>query len=459
MKKTAIRNFTEGPVFRHLITFALPLFLSNLLQAVYNVVDMIVVSHTIGKVGLSAVSVGGDILTLLTFLAMGFSSAGQIIIAQHIGAGREHRLGRIVGNLFTLLLGGSLLLSLITFWFRRKLLAVMNTPQEALGMALQYVTMCIIGLVFIYGYNVVSAILRGMGDSRHPFMFIATAAIVNLILDIVFIAGFHLQAFGAALATVIGQGVSFIWGLVFLIRNKEQFHLSFSGNDFKPDKEISLTILELGIPMAIKSASITVSKLFVDAAVNSYGLVASGVCGIEHKFGMVSNLCSNAINTAGSTMIGQNIGAEKYDRVSRIMGAAFSIVLTVSVFLSALFLFIPETMFAIFSSDPEILAACRQMVPLLVLLFFGSASRAPNNGLIDGSGNYKLNFAVALFDGIINRIGFAVLFGKVLGFGWIGYLYGDAVAGFTPFLIGAVYFLSGKWRTRKYIISKQNGDR
>ena len=454
MQKTVIRNFTDGSVFRHMIMFSLPLFLSNMLQAVYNIVDMIVVSHAIGKVGLSAVTVGGDILNLLTFLAMGFSSAGQVIIAQHIGAGRENRLGKIIGNLFTLLLGGALALSFITFWFRRKLLMLMNTPAEAAAMALQYVTMCIVGLVFIYGYNVVSAILRGMGDSKHPFMFIATAAIVNLILDVVFIMGFHMQAFGAALATVIGQGVSFIWGLIYLIRHRDQLNLSFDRANFVPDKEISALIFELGIPMAIKMAAITISKLFVDAAVNSYGLIASGACGIEHKFGMVSNLCSSAINTAGSTMIAQNIGAERYDRVPKIMGVAFSIVLSVSAFLSALFLLIPEAMFSIFSSDPEVLAACRQMVPLLILLFLGSASRSPNNGLIDGSGNYRLNFVVALFDGIINRIGFAILFGKIMGFGWIGYLYGDAVAGFTPFFIGMAYFLSGRWKTRKYIISK-----
>ena len=454
MTRTVTRNFTDGPVFRHLISFALPLFLSNLLQAVYNLVDMIVVSHAIGKIGLSAVSIGGDILNLLTFLAMGFSSAGQIIIAQHIGAGKQERLGRIIGNLFTMLIGGALVLSVITFWFRDSFLSMMNTPAEALGMAHSYVTMCIMGLVFIYGYNVVSAILRGMGDSRHPFMFVATAAIVNLILDIVFIVGLGMGAFGAALATVIGQGISFIWGLTYILRHKKELQISINRSDLVPDKDISITILKLGIPMAIKSAAITISKLYVDAAVNSFGLVASGAAGIEHKFGMIANLCSNAINTASSTMIGQNIGAEKYQRVPKIMGAAFSIVLAVSGFFSLLFLTVPHIMFSMFSSDPEVLDACMLMIPLLILLFFGSASRAPNNGLIDGSGNAKLNFAVALFDGIINRIGFAVLFGKVLGLGWIGYLYGDAVAGFTPFFIGIAYYLSGKWKTRKYIISR-----
>lgn len=446
------RNFTNGPVAKQMVIFAAPLFLSNLLQAIYNVVDMIVVGHVIGSVGLSAVSVGGDVQNLMTFLAMGFSNAGQIIIAQHIGAGQQEKVKRIVGNLFSILLGSAFVLSFVCFFLRKKMLLLMNTPQEAWDYALAYATTCMIGLVFIYGYNIVSAILRGMGDSKHPFMFIATAAIINLCLDLIFIIGLHMAVLGAALATVIGQGVSFIWGVIFLYRKRRELQLELELKDFIPDGYITGLLMKLGFPMAIKSAAIQVSKLFVNSSVNMYGVVASSASGIESKISMINNLVANAINVSCSTMIGQNIGAERYDRVKKILKTAYMITFSVCALFIMVLLCAPDILFTMFTQDQAVVEACRRMTLLLTLLFLGCAGRAPNNGLIDGSGNYKLNFAVALFDGIISRIGFALLFGNVLGMGWIGFLYGDAIAGFTPFVIGILYYISGTWKTRKYII-------
>lgn len=452
MKRELTTDFTQGSVSRQMVTFAFPLFLSNLLQAVYNMVDMIVVGHFVGKNGLSAVSIGGDVLNMLTFLAMGFSNAGQVIIAQHIGAGRRDRVGKIVGNLVTFLLSAAVAVSVLCFCIRGPILRWMNTPAPVWNYTMSYVTTCMLGLVFIYGYNVNSAILRGMGDSRHPFLFIATAAVANLALDLLFVVRFRWAAFGAALATVIGQGISFVWGTVFILRNREKLEITLDKSCFRPDREIGAVLLKLGVPMAIKSAAITFSKLFVDAWINSYGVVASSASGIESKLNIISNLFSNAVNMSGSTMIGQNIGAERYDRVPKIMRTAFFITVSIAAALSLVLVLAPKAVFGIFTSDADVLNASMQMLFLMVLIFFGSAARSPNNGLIDGSGNYKLNFAVALLDGIVNRIGFALLFGVVLDMGWIGFLYGDAVAGFTPLLIGGVYFLSGRWRTRNYII-------
>ena len=445
-------DLTEGSVSRKMLQFASPLFLSNLLQAVYNIVDMIVVGQVVGRVGLSAVAIGGDVLNLLTFIAMGFSNAGQVIIAQHIGAGRKEDTGRIIGTLLTFLLSAALILSVCAFVLRHVILRLLNTPQEAYTMALAYSTTCIFGLLFIYGYNMISAVLRGMGDSRHPFMFIATAALVNLVLDLLFIGVLHMAAFGAALATVIGQGVSCIWGFLFLIRNREKLGIRLQAQDIRLHKDILDILLGLGIPMAIKSAAIMISKLFVDSNINSYGVIASGAAGIEHKLNMISNLFNNAINVACSTMVGQNIGAEKYDRVSRTLATAGFITMGIAVSLSLILIIMPGALFRIFTQDTEVLAACGGMQFLLILLFAGGALRSPSNGLFDGSGNSKLNFAVALLDGIIARVGFALLFGRVLHMGWMGFLYGDAAAGFMPAVIAGIYYLSGRWKTNKYII-------
>ena len=173
MSDTQIRDFTRGSIPKQLFSFAWPLFLSNLLQVVYNMIDMMIVGNVLGKSGLSAVSVGGDVSNFLTFVAMGFSNAGQVLIARYIGARERHKLGKFVGTMSSFLISCAVFLSVVGLLFQKEILQVMNTPPEALEGALHYSGVCMAGLVFIYGYNIVSAILRGMGDSKHPFIFIA----------------------------------------------------------------------------------------------------------------------------------------------------------------------------------------------------------------------------------------------------------------------------------------------
>lgn len=439
-------DFTNGSVPKQMAKFALPLFVSNLLQAVYNMVDMIIVGQYVGKGGLSAVSVGGDVLNLLTFLAIGFSNAGQVIIAQHLGAGKQEKIGKIIGNLSLFLFCSAIVLSVMTFAVRGTILVWMNTPVEAWDYAYSYVTVCTLGLLFVYGYNIVSAILRGMGDSRHPFIFIAAAAIINLALDILFIAKCGMGAFGAALATVIGQGVSFFWGFIFILRNQKKLGVILGKDCLKIDGGIMHKLLALGCPMAIKNAAVMFSKLFVNSWINSYGVIASSAAGIYSKINIISNLFSNAVNMSASSMIGQNIGAGKYERVPKILRTAMGITVFIAIVLSLIIVTIPKVVFGMFTTDREVIKASMILIPMLCALFLGSALRAPSNGLIDGSGNYKLNFFAAFLDGIINRIGFALVFGLVIVKGWSGFLWGDVIAGFTPFVIGVIYYKSRKWK-------------
>ena len=214
--KTMVKDLTTGNVTKLLLSFAFPLFISNALQAVYNIVDMIVVGQYIGGAGMSAVSIGGDILHLLTFVAMGFSSAGQVLIARDVGSKRLDQVQKTIGTMFTFLLSISVLVSIGCYFIRFDILRWINTPAESYAFTMDYTVTCIAGLFFIYGYNIVSAILRGMGDSRRPFIFIAIAAMLNIVLDIVFVAGCGMEVFGAALATVISQAGSFIISLIYL---------------------------------------------------------------------------------------------------------------------------------------------------------------------------------------------------------------------------------------------------
>ena len=447
-QESMVTDLTSGNVARLLLRFAFPLFVSNALQAVYNIVDMIVVGQFIGGTGMSAVSIGGDILHLLTFVAMGFSSAGQVIIAQNVGAGEMDKVKKTIGTMFTFLLAVALLMSIGSYAIRDLMLGWLNTPAESYAFTMDYTVTCIVGLVFIYGYNIISAILRGMGDSRRPFMFIAIAALVNIVLDVVFVAFCGMEVFGAAFATVISQGLSFIIALIYLYRHKESFGFDFRLRSFAIDKPALLRLLALGVPMAIQSAAVNISKIVLTSWINLHGVVYSALSGIYNKVNTMIGIVSNSFTTAGSTMVGQNLGAKKYDRVPVILRTVILCTASISTVLALALIFASEPIFALFTSDQAVLATASILVIPAVLNFYGSATRSMGFSLINGSGNTKLNFAVAIIDGVISRVGIAALLGFAMGMGCQGFWYGDALAGFVPVIVGMCYYASGKWKLR-----------
>lgn len=447
-----IRDFTSGPIAKQLIIFSAPLFLSNTLQIVYNMVDMVVVGHYAGSAGLSAISVGGDVSNFFTMIAMAFSNAGSVIIAQLLGAKQKEKIGTFIGTLFTFLFAVALGLSVLGIVFTEPILKLMNTPAEAWNSAIAYSRICMAGMVFIYGYNIVSAVLRGLGDSKHPFMFIAFAACMNIVLDLLFVIVLNMGAAGAALATVLSQTFSFIMAIIFLTKNRKNLGIDINRHCFAVDKDSLKVLLNLGIPMALKQSSVSVTKLFVNSYINSFGVTISAVSGVGHKLNTIANLFSNATNTAGAAMVGQNIGAEKYRRVPKILVSVFTITAICCLGLGIVMYFWPSEVFALFTSDESVIEKSVEFLPVALICFAACATRSPSNALINGTANYKVNYAVAIMDGIVMRVGLSLLFGLGLHQGYLGFWYGDAFAGFTPFVIASVYYLSGKWKTRKYVV-------
>ena len=443
---TMIRDMTRGPVVPLLFRFALPLFLSNALQAVYNLVDMVVVGNYIGKAGMSAVSIGGDILHLLTFVAIGFSSAGQVIIARAVGAGRHGDIKKTIGTMFSFLLSASVVIALACFALRHSVLRWLNTPAASWAFTMDYLVTCACGLVFIYGYNIVSAILRGMGDSRRPFMFIAVAAILNMALDVLFVKYLGMKVFGAALATVIGQGVSFVASIIYLYRRRESFGFDFRPASFRIDGPAFRRLLSLGIPMAIQSAAISFSKIILMSWINLFDVTYSALAGIYNKTGTMVGVISTSFTAAGSTMVGQNLGAQKYRRVNQILGTVLATGAALAVLATLFMRICPDAVYGIFTPDAELLAVAAVLTTPIICNFFGAATRTAAFSLINGSGRSGLNLVVAIIDGMFARIGMAALFGFAMRLDCFGFWMGDALAGFMPFIVGGLFYLSGKWR-------------
>ena len=441
-----VRDLTSGSVARQLLVFAFPLFISNALQAVYNMVDMIIVGQFIGGAGMSAVSIGGDLLHLLTFVSMGFASAGQVLIARNVGAGRMKEVSETIGTLFSFLLAASVLISVVCFAFRYPIMHALNTPPESFSYAMDYMVTCIVGLVFIYGYNIVSAVLRGMGDSKRPFVFVGVAAILNIILDYLFVVVFDMEVFGAALATVIGQGVSFVSSLIYLYIKRQSFGFDFRLRSFAIHSRSLKPLIMLGIPMAIQSAAVNFSKVLLMSWINLEGVLYSALAGIFNKINVVGGVVSMSFTAAGSSMVGQNLGARKFERIPRILATIAVIGLALFSVMTVVIVAVPERVFGMFTGDVAVLSLANILIIPMILNFYGAATRSISFALINGSGNTRLNLAVALIDGILMRIGLAALLCFSFNMGSLGCWYGDAIAGFMPLLIGLVFYLSGKWK-------------
>ena len=452
-KDTMINDMTSGSVTKQLLLFSYPFMLSNLLQVVYTLVDMIVVGQFVGSTGLSGVAIGGDLSTFFTMVCFGFTSAGQIMISQYVGQGDRESIKKTTGTMFTCVIIMALIITGLSLAFSDGLLRLMNTPEESLRQARDYAVVCFIGMVFIYGYNTVGAVLRGMGDSKRPFIFVAIAAALNLVLDLIFVAVFRMDTFGAALATVIGQAVSFIISVVYLYKRREAFGFDFRPRSFIPDPEKIRPMLKLGLPMALQFAAISISMMYVNSLVNKEGgVIASAVSGVGGKLNNIMSIVGNSIGTASSAMIGQNIAARKTDRVSKITLTSFTICISFAVFLSAIFLIFPTQIFSIFDTDPQVLAYAPFYSIVSTLAFITFAIISPFNSLINGIGHASLALIIAIMDGVVARIGFVLLFGYAFDLGVKGMWIGSACAGFVTGGLSLIYFISGKWKTRKLLI-------
>lgn len=442
-------DLTVGHVGKQLIIFAIPFMFANLLQTLYNMVDAVIVGQFVGANGLSAVSSCGELIQFYTFIAIGFGGAGQTLIGQFVGAGKKDRLNRTIGTLFTLLLGMAVLVSVFCRLTWKWQLNLINLPEEALSSGRDYFLICTFGMLFIFGYNLVSSILRGMGDSKHPLIFIAIASVSNLVLDLLFVAVFHMGTAGAALATILGQALSFLCALVYLYRNREQFGFDFKAESFLPDGSLVSPLMKLGIPMSAQGALISISMLYVYSMINGFGVAASAANGIQLKLANVNRIITNSMGTAGAATIAQCIGAGKYDRAKSVFNWTLVITLAYALLYSALLILFPGQIFSLFSRDQAVLAFASTACLFSAGDNFGGAFRSPCNSMVNGTGAAILGLVSSIMDGVIARIGLSILFGNVIGMGIKGYWLGNMLAGYVSVAILLPFVLSGAWKKKK----------
>ena len=450
-KKSISKDFTHGSIPKMLLAFTVPFMASNALQVLYSTIDMIIVGTYVGTAGLSAVSQSSQILNFATMVTLGFASAGQVLISQALGAGKRKEMSRIIGTLFSVILLLGLVLTAVVLLGQGWIMNVMNIPAESYEYSSDYLTICGAGLVFTAGYNMVSAILRGMGDSKRPLLFIGIASAVNLVLDLLFTGLFRWEVAGAAWATIIGQAVSFLFSLYYLYKRRESFGFDFGKESFKIDKHYTKMIASLGTPMAIQSGCINISMLFVNAMINNVGVVASATFGVGMRIDDIINKISQGIQFAAMPMVSQNIAAEKPKRAVQTVHWSwiFSGILTVVSIIA--YIIFGKQMFMLFSDDPLVHEMSGTFIKAILWMFPALAVMRGSGAFIQGIGNAKLSLVLALLDGVVLRIGLSWLFGILLNWGFFGFVLGYALAPYGNGIPGMIYFLSGTWKKRRIL--------
>lgn len=449
MDNQIAKDMTQGPVLKQLAIFAIPVALANALQAVYSMVDMVVVGQFVGSTGLSAVGIGGQLLNMFLAIGMGFSFGAQVLLSQQVGA-KDRDLQPTIGTLFTTELIAGIVFGILGVLFCPQLLSLMNTPEAAVADARAYTIICCCGMVFIYGYNAVCGTLRGMGESKLPMIFIAIAAVVNLVLDLIFVAVFHMSAAGAALATVIAQGVSFLISLVYLYKNRDRFGFDFKLRSFRPSVERLIPICKLGIPYIAQSLLITCSMMYVNAQVNTFGVTASAVDSIGNKLNSIVNIVVGALSVSSATMVGQCFGARKFDRVKQCYRACMAVCMIACVVIGCSYVLFSKQIFGLFSKDPEVIAMAPRYMWIAVVWVLSICSMTAPYSVVDGVGHAMLGLVICIMDGVVARIGLCILLGHVMGLE--GFWLGNALAGFVSTIMAGGYYYSGRWSKRQPLL-------
>lgn len=443
-------NLVEGRVAKQLILFSLPVLISNLIQTLYSVADMIIVGQFCGSASMSGVNIGSQVTFLITNMVFGLSVGATVLIGQYLGANDRKAIKQTIGTLFTSLFVLALVLTALMLILQNPLLRLIRTPEESFSEASRYFFVTTLGNVFIFGYNALSAVMRGMGDSKNPLIFVAIACVVNIGLDILLVAAFRWGAFGAAVATVISQAVSMILCIIYLKNN--DFIFDFSRESLKVNKKQLGMIFKIGVPSSVQNVATSASFLFLTALVNTIGYEASAAVGAVGKLNGFAILPAVAMSTSVSAMAAQNIGANRFDRAKQTMGIGILISLGISV---AIFVFVklfPALCMRAFTPEQAVIEKGVEYMKFFTLDYLIVPFVFCLNGLFIGAGHTTVSLINGMISSILFRIPASYLFGITLGLGLAGVGLGAPVASFASLLYGLVFFLSGKWK--KQVIVK-----
>ena len=450
MSKTQ-RDFTQGPIAKGMIAFSMPFLLSNILQALYGAVDMLVVGNysdpdpVISVQILSGVNIGSQITHLVAMMVSGLTVSGTVMVGQYIGARKQKDASETVGTMFALMTIVGLVLMAVMMLFSDAILHLLETPPEAFAHAKEYLIICLSGTLFIFGYNAISSIQRGLGDSIRPLIFVGIACLVNVGLDLWLVKGLGMGAAGAAWATVIAQAISLILAALYLSRSK--FIFDFKLRSFRIQKEKMKLMVKLGIPSSVQSIIVNISFLVMTALVNVIGgATASAAVGVVGKFNSFAILPAVAMSSSVSAFAAQNIGAGLHDRARKSLTVGTIIAMTISAAVFAAVQLFPGPIIGVFNPDQELIKAGVEYMRTFSFDYLLVPIQFCLNGLVMGAGHTKFTLLSSTMSSLLLRIPVAILFGSVLGWGLTGVGLAAPAATLAGVALTAWFVFTGRWK-------------
>lgn len=347
------KELTNGSVLSNIIFFSLPYLLSYFLQTLYGMADLFIAGQFNGADVITAVSVGSQVMHMLTVIIVGLAMGSTVMISQSVGARNYGRVSKTIGNTVTLFITVSVTLTAILLIFAGDIVTLMSTPSEAVSQTKIYLMICFAGIPFITAYNILSAVLRGMGDSKSPMYFIAVACVLNIIIDYVFIGAFNMGAAGAAFGTVISQMVSVIIAMIFLFKAKTGIHITKS--DFAFDKALMKDILKVGLPVACQDGFIQVSFILITVIANQRGVTIAAAVGIVEKIISFLFLVPSSMLSAISAIAAQNVGAGLHTRAVKTLKYGIIIAITFGAAVTVICEFAASPIIGCFTDEAEVI--------------------------------------------------------------------------------------------------------
>ena len=345
-------DFTEGSILKKLVAFMFPVLGALILQAAYGAVDLLVVGRFGSTSGLSAVSTGSQVLNLVTFVVIQLAMGITVLIARYLGEKRPEQIGSVIGGSAIVFAIISVILFVIMVGFARPISVLMQAPSEAVDLTTSYVRICGGGILFIVAYNLLAAIFRGLGDSKSPLLFVLVACIVNIFGDLLLVAGLHMDAAGAAIATVMAQALSVVFAVILLMKKKLPF--TITKQDFHFNCQCS-RFLEIGLPLALQECLTQISFLALCAFVNRLGLEASSGYGVACKIVNFAMLVPSALMQSMASFVSQNVGAGKAKRAKKSMFTGIGVGLVVGCFVFTLVFLKGDVLAGFFSTDAAVI--------------------------------------------------------------------------------------------------------
>ena len=453
---TEEQNLLSGSVPKKLAAFAFPLLLANILQSFYNVVDMLVVGQIVGDTGLAAINNASKLCYIINSICIGMTMGGAVLIAQYKGANDKKGQAETFQTLAILSFVSALLVTVIGLTFYQSLFRVLNVPADAYQDACDYMKIICWGTIFVFGYNAVCSVLKGLGDSKSPLYFVGIATIINIVLDILLVGPFGMGTAGAAYATITAQGISFVISIFYLRKHKVFFsadvHKKFT---LQMDKLVS--ILKIGLPTAIQMVVVNTAYLLVTGMLNQFGTSVSAASGVGLQINTFAGMPCWAIGQAVTAMVGQCMGAGEIKRARKVVkiglllniSVTLVVVIGVQVFAEQLILLFGSTSAEVINDGVYYLRVCCGVNSLIYAAMYTLDSFAI------GVGAANIAMLNALLDAVIVRLPVSWLLAFTLNMGFPGIYYGQALSPILPAIVGFLYFQNKGWE-RKTLIQKKS---